>query len=84
MMEIETALTTSDNPYSPFTDFDSWYAFDEQAGYHTPSYLARVTRTSTELSETDQALAIESAIDEIVKENVLGIYLKVSREISDE
>jgi len=73
----EHMLTTVDNPYDPFTDFDEWYAFDERAGYHTTAFLARVTKSSSELSDADQSLAIELAIDEIVRENVLGIYRKV-------
>ena len=72
-------LTTTDNPYDPFTRFDEWYQYDVEQGYHTSAYLARITRTSDELSETDQELAIEYAIDEIVKENVLGIYRKVAQ-----
>jgi len=70
-------LSTIDNPYNPFTHFDEWYAWDAESGYHTPSYLARVTRTSDELSDTDQELAIQYAIDEIVEMNVLGVYVKV-------
>jgi len=75
---IEHMLTTDDNPHDPFVDWDAWYAFDERAGYHTTAYLGRVVVTSDELSETDQQLAIERAIDEIVEMNVLGIYKKVS------
>lgn len=71
-------LTTVDNPFNPFTHFDQWYAYDEQLGYHTTSFLARIAKTSDELSEADQHVAIENAIDEIVKENVLGLYRKVS------
>lgn len=71
-------LTTLDNPYNPFTQFDEWYAYDEAAGYHTSAFLARIVRTSDELSEADQEFEHEAAIDEIVKENVLGIYKKVS------
>ena len=71
-------LTTVDNPFNPFTQFDEWYAFDVEKGYHTCSYLARIVKTSNELSEEDESLAIEEAIDEIIKENVLGIYRKVS------
>lgn len=76
----EHMLTTVDNPFNPFTQFDEWYAFDEAAGYRTTSFLARVVVTSDELSEADQNVAIENAIDEIVKENVLGLYRKVSSE----
>ena len=77
-MATEHMITTVDNPYNPFTDFDGWYAFDEAAGYHTTSFLARLVFTSDDLSEADQTLAIEQAIDEMVEENVLGIYRKVA------
>lgn len=70
-------LTTMDNPFSPVTHFDEWYAWDEAAGYHSLSFLARVVNTSDELSEADQSVAIENAIDEIVRENVLGVYIRV-------
>jgi hypothetical protein len=73
----EHMLTTVDNPYDPFTQFDEWYTWDHRAGYDTPSYLARVVRTSDELSEADQSLAQEQAIDEIVNENT-GFYIKVA------
>lgn len=71
-------LTTIDNPFNPFTDFNEWYAWDFAAGYHTPEYLARIVITSDELSEADQAQAVEMAINEIVKMNVLGIYRKIT------
>jgi hypothetical protein len=76
-------LTTLDNPFDPFTRFTEWYNWDESAGYHTSAYLARVDRNSDGLSETDQELAHEQAIDEIVRENVTGNYRKVSRPYVD-
>lgn len=75
---MDHMLTTVDNPYDPFNQYKEWYAFDTHHGYHTLAYLARIVVTSPILSEADQELAIEQAIDEIVKENVLGIYRKVS------
>ena len=78
---IESMLSTVDNPHDPFEEFDAWYAWDERHGYHTTSFLARIISTSPDLSEPDQNLAIEQAIDEIVKENVNGMYVKVSKEI---
>lgn len=80
---IESMLTTVDNPYNPFDDWDLWYKWDERAGYHTTSFLARVVQTSDELSEADQHLAIEQAIDEIVRENVTGMFRKVTKEVSN-
>lgn len=77
MMQLHM-LTTIDNPFNPFTEFNEWYSWDFEAGYHTPEYLARVAITSDELSDADQEQAIEYAIDEIVKANVLGVYRKIS------
>lgn len=73
-------LTTTDNPYDPFTRWDEWQAYDQAAGYYTSELLARVAITSDALSDADQDAAIESAIDEICQENVLGIYRKVTNQ----
>lgn len=70
-------LTTIDNPYDPFTQFDQWHDYDEQMGYCTTEYLARVAYTSQSLSEADEDIAIDQAIDEIIQHNVLGIYKRV-------
>lgn len=70
-------LTTVDNPFNPFTQFDEWYAFDVQKGYNSLSFLARIAKLSSNLSEKDEEKEIDRAIDEIIKENVLGIYKKV-------
>lgn len=80
MEQEEYLLTTIDNPFNPFTQFDEWYAFDSSRGYNTPGLLARIAKTSDELSDADNALATESAMDEIVKYNVLGMHLKVKRD----
>ena len=77
---IEYMLTTVDNPFNPFTRFDEWYAYDVGKGYNTAAFLDRVAYSSNDLSEVDQSLSIQDAIDEIVQENVLGLYRKVSKE----
>lgn len=73
-------LTTIDNPHSPFDEFGAWYAFDVSSGYYTCAFLARIVNDSDQLSEADQDLAVELAIDEIVQENVNGVYKKLVRE----
>lgn len=72
-------LTTIDNPHSPFDDFDRWMAYDHRLGHYSSELLARVVVTSDDLSEADQEEAIESAIDEIVREDPELIYRKVSK-----
>lgn len=72
-------LTTVDNPFNPFTKYNEWLAFDEAHGYHTNGMLARIVVSSDELTDADQNAVREAAIDEIVLENVNGIYRKVSK-----
>ena len=73
------ALTTIDNPFNPFDDFDRWYAFDVAHGYDSCAYLARIARTSDKFSDEDQEREIQRAIDEIVQLNINGMYTKVAR-----
>jgi len=74
---VKHMLTTVDNPYSPVTEWDQWLAWDEVQGYYTSPYLARVVHTSEDLSDADQEEAIELAIDEIIRENPTGLYMKL-------
>lgn len=70
-------LTTEDNPYSPFTQGDAWYAYDRAMGYHTPEYLGRIAQPSSALSDAQNDAMFEDAINEIVAMNLLGNYKKV-------
>ena len=82
-MVTRSMLTTVDNPFSPFDDYDAWFAFDTALGYGTASFLGRIAFVSDELSEADQALAVDQAIDEIVMENVTGMFRKVTKEFPE-
>ena len=75
--KVAVLLTTIDNPFDPATEWDEWKRFDEDRGYFTSEYLARIAKTSDSLSDADYLLAIEEAIDEICRINVLGIYKKI-------
>lgn len=63
---MNCALTTFDNPYDPFTDFDKWFVFDVTKGYNSCGYLARIATTSEQLTDQENNEEIEKAIDEIV------------------
>lgn len=62
----ELMLTTIDNPYDPFVDWDNWLAFDEQNGYFTCGLLARLALTSNALTEEANEMAINHAIEDIL------------------
>lgn len=70
-------LSTKDNPWNPWTQFDEWHAHDMQLGHHTLGYLARITSTSSELSQADQDLAVEQAIEEILRIHNNDFYVAV-------
>ena len=76
-MASKCMLTTVDNPFDPFEQFTSWFMFDEEKGYHTCSYLGRIARKSDQLSEEENELENERAIDEILKYDFRNIYKKV-------
>ena len=82
-MDYECALTTIDNPYDPFTQFDSWYRFDMDKGYCSCSYLDRIARTSEQLTNEENAQELERAIDEIIYYDPLNIYKKVKRSVNN-
>lgn len=76
-MARQCALTTFDNPYDPFKQFEQWFLFDEEKGYHSCSYLGRIARTSDEFTDDENDLEVERAIDEIIKNDFMNLYKKV-------
>lgn len=76
---VEYALTTVDNPYDPFEDFDNWYRFDMDKGYNSCAYLDRIAMTSDALSDAENSEEIGRAIDEIIKYDFRNLYRKVSK-----
>ena len=77
------ALTTFDNPFNPFDNFDEWFSFDTEKGYNSCGYLDRIARTSSALTEEENLNEIERAIDEIVRIDPFNIYYKVTKEIDE-
>lgn len=77
---MDIALTTADNPYDPLDQFLEWWNYDTSMGYHTAAYVARIARTSEELSDSDNQIELLRAIDEIIELNPLIPYVKIIRE----
>ena len=75
----ECRLTTFDNPYDPFKQFNSWFLFDVEKGYNSCGYLARIARTTDQMSDAENEEEIERAIDEIIQYDFMNIYKKVRK-----
>lgn len=69
-------ITTFDNPYDYFTQFDEWYEYDHLKGYNTLEYLGRLVRLAPDLSDEEAKLEIENVIDSIIEWNG-SMYKKV-------
>ena len=76
---MKCMLTTIDNPYDPFDNFKAWFLFDVQKGYNCCSYLARIAKTSDEMTDFENEEKIERAIDEIIEHDFMNIYIKVKK-----
>ncbi len=60
-------LTTYDNPYNPFTDFERWFKEDTILGHDTCGWLAREASPSSVLSDEVNEEEINDAMDRIVE-----------------
>lgn len=79
IMSKQVMLTTIDNPFDPFEQFDSWFLFDVEKGYNSCDYLGRIAKTSEQLSDDENNEEIERAIDEIIKYDFTNMFKKISR-----
>ncbi len=80
-------LSTKDNPFNPFTDYDDWRNFDTTPRFipelgikyatFCREYQAREAATSTELTTEENNRIIDDAIDTIIRLDPWGIYIKV-------
>ena len=71
-------VTTTDNPYHPFLQFDDWRNYDESKGYNTLAYISRLVRSSPEMTDEELEFENAKACEEIVRLNLTGNYKLVS------
>lgn len=67
-------LTTYDNPYDFYVQFDEWLNYDRLMGYYTLEYLGRLITTSPMISDEDNEIEIQSAIKSIIEWNGSEMY----------
>lgn len=74
-------LTTTDNPFDPFDQFDSWLNYDMLHGYNTLGALAEAARTSDELGDRLNQLYEEEAITDVILNDPLNLYVRVRKAV---
>lgn len=78
MEEDDFMLTTFNNPFNPFDDFENWHKFDLFFGFDCCGILAKEANTS-EIASDDVNVKDElDAMDRIVSQYPM-IFKKVSR-----
>lgn len=81
---VRCFLTTVDNPYDPYEQFEQWYRFDTDHGYNSSGLLMRLAETSSQFTDNENAYEIEKAIDKIIAADPCNIYKKIKMDIKDE
>ena len=71
-MSKEIMITTVDNPYNPFEEWEKWLLYDTNKGYHTCERLASVTAVSDQDSDEENFYAVEQGINELIKTGALN------------
>jgi hypothetical protein len=78
--DADLVLTTMDNPYNPKTDYPKWKQWDEESGYHTEAFLARLLMME-ESFDIDDELGIialtNKVINDVLENDPLNIYALV-------
>lgn len=72
-------LSTIDNPFDPFSDFNQWFYFDESAGYCCCERVDNEAEINNTMSDVEIAIEMERAIDEIIMNDPAAIFIKVYR-----
>lgn len=75
-MNEDYMLTTYDNPYNPFTEFDRWFKEDMILGHDCCGTLARFAASSDILSDSVNEKDTQLAMDQIIEMDPT-IYRKV-------
>lgn len=68
-------VTTTDNPYSPFTDWEKWLLEDTRLGYDTCSLLARMAIAGEEFDDDEDSFVMER----LIELNPYGKHIMVQR-----
>ena len=76
-------LSTIDNPFNPFEDYSSWLMFDKEKGYDSAERLMRIAKVTDDMTQKEENEEIERAIDEIIKYDILNVYIKVSKILNE-
>ena len=83
MEKEEVMLTTINNPFNPFTEFENWLSFDFLSGTNCCGALASIAKCSNALSDEVNNEEIERAMDSLVF-SVPTFFVKLHKSTADQ
>lgn len=78
--DADLVLTTIDNPFNPHDDYLKWKQWDEESGYYTESYIARLLIMEDGFDIDDELKSVEltnKVINDILEHDPREIYALV-------
>ena len=85
MIEIKQhRLTTIDNPYDPFDQFEEWFQYDVQHSYNCCGLVALLAETSDSMTEQEKDSILFEGMKQLIETDPLNQYTIVEREVSDD
>lgn len=72
---MDKMLTTSDNPYNPHEDYEAWMNWDQEHGYFTAEYIARLSNPNVDYE--DDEIAMQELLNDIINVNITGNYVLI-------
>ena len=77
-------LTTTDNGFDPFVDYDAWSFEDKRLGYDTEAYMARIAVEvygwNDDMTPDEKDDILNKVIDDILTSDFLAVYRKVTKD----
>lgn len=90
-MEKVVYITTEDNPWDPFSQWEEWMSYDIANGYFTNERLARLAHFSEVLPDIINDESIEEAMNLMIQNGTFNSktgsrveYKKITKEIESE
>jgi hypothetical protein len=67
MDDTHLVLSTIDNPFNPHDDYDKWKDWDEDNGYYTEAFVARLLDMEGDF-DVDDDVKIKYLTDKVIKD----------------
>lgn len=78
-MLYDCMISTKDNPFDPFDDFEAWLMFDKEKGYNSSERVARLAHFTEDMTEEESDKEFERAMDRLIEIDPFDIFIKIRR-----